>query len=70
MIDVDLEITLPSPWYGQSFELAQVGPINFLVGPNGSGKSQFARALAPHLLGSRFLGTDRLSGMEPGSSAG
>ena len=64
MIDVDLEITLPSPWYGQSFELAQVGPINFLVGPNGSGKSQFARALAPHLLGSRFLGTDRLSGME------
>ena len=64
MIDVDLEITLPSPWHGQSFELAQVGPINFLVGPNGSGKSQFARALDRHLPGSRFLGTDRLSGME------
>ena len=64
MIDMDLEITLPSPWHGQSFELAQVGPVNFLVGPNGSGKSQFARALAPRLPGSRFLGTDRLSGME------
>ena len=64
MIDMDLEITLPSPWHGQSFELAPVGPVNFLVGPNGSGKSQFARALAPRLPGSRFLGTDRLSGME------
>ena len=64
MINLDLEITLPSPWHGESFELAQVGPINFLVGPNGSGKSQFARELIRQLQNSRFLGTDRLTGME------
>lgn len=64
MINLGLEITLPLPWHGQSFELAQVGSVNFLVGPNGSGKSRFARELAQQMPNSRFLGTDRLSGME------
>ena len=64
MINFGLDITLPPPWYGQPFEIAQVGPVSFLVGPNGSGKSQFARELARRLPDSRFLGTDRLSGME------
>lgn len=64
MINLGLEILLPLPWHGQSFELDQIGPVNFLVGPNGSGKSQFARQLARQLPNSRFLGTDRLSGME------
>ena len=45
MIKIDLSFSLPQPWQAQTFEMQQVGPINYLVGPNGSGKSQFAAAL-------------------------
>ena len=64
MINLGIEIKLPQPWHGESFKLDQAGPVNFLVGSNGSGKSRFARAIVPSLPSSRFLGTDRLSGME------
>ena len=67
MIDFNLSFPLSSPWDNQSFEIDQVGPINYLVGPNGSGKSQFASALHDQLnrRGSvRLLDTDRLRGME------
>ena len=64
MIDLNLTLDLPAPWTTGSCHLDAVGPVNFLVGPNGSGKSRFADALAPRLPNSRFLRTDRLSGME------
>ena len=68
MIELELNFTLPPPWYGVPFQMSQIGEINFLVGPNGSGKSQFSRSLYQELqkLGvrTRLLGTDRLAGME------
>ena len=64
MIELNLTISLPTPWAGETFEAGQIGPVNFLVGPNGSGKSQFAKELAKRLQGALLLGTDRLSGME------
>ena len=64
MINEKPSFNLPVPWAGQPFEIERIGTINFLVGPNGSGKSQFASQLARHLQNSRFISTDRLSGME------
>ena len=67
MININLSLSLPSPWENQVFETDQVGPINFLVGPNGSGKSLFASTLHDQLNrgeNARLLGTDRLRGME------
>ena len=72
MINANLSLHLPSPWENQSFEINQLGPINFLVGPNGSGKSRFASVLLDQMKsipgGARLLGTDRLKEMaEPGA---
>ena len=65
MIRTDLSFQLPPPWKGQTFSIARLGPVNFLVGPNGTGKSRFIRALQAELGGhARLLGTDRLTGME------
>ena len=68
MIEHNLQVKLPVPWDGQTFQTNQIGAINFLVGPNGSGKSQFATQLLTDLRRRgrrvRLLGTDRLSGME------
>ena len=64
MIDLNLDLQLPSPWNNEPFHLDQVSPINYLVGPNGSGKSRFATTLAQSLENSRLLPTDRLTGME------
>ena len=64
MIELKLKLDLPAPWTNGSCDLDEVGLVNFLVGPNGSGKSRFADALAQRLTNSRFLRTDRLSGME------
>ena len=56
---------------GGTFEIHEVGPVNYLVGPNGSGKSRFAIGLLNELKsrgrGARLLGTDRLREMaDPG----
>lgn len=64
MLDKTIEFDLPPPWAQQKFKTTKIGHVNFLVGPNGSGKSRFAQALKGHLGQVRFLGTDRLSGME------
>ena len=34
MIDLNLDLQLPSPWNNEPFHLDQVSPINYLVGPN------------------------------------
>ena len=55
---------------GASSTIAFPSPIGFLVGPNGSGKSRFAEALISQLPSWRFLGTDRLAGMQKHSGLG
>ena len=65
-IKQDLKLELPPPWSGETFEVREIGPINFLVGPNGSGKSRFAGVLLSALNQTgkaRLLDTDRLSRM-------
>ena len=42
MIEEAITFVLPQPWAGETFEIDEVGPVNYLVGPNGSGKSRFA----------------------------
>ena len=64
MLQWDLLVNLPHPWNSGVFETQQIGTVNYLVGPNGSGKSQFAIALKSELVGSRILGSDRLSAMD------
>ena len=64
MIGMNVSISLPAPWVSGTFEINEIGPVNFLVGPNGSGKSQFAKELARNIKDARLLTTDRLSGME------
>src|ERR1700694_5554043 len=57
------QFQLPPPWKNINFNFALFGSVTYLVGPNGSGKSKFAFSLKQRI-GARFLGTDRLSGME------
>ena len=52
---------LPWPWGGEKFELTEIRPLNFIVGPLFSGKTRLARAIADGLLGSVFLGPERLA---------
>ncbi len=71
MIEEAITFVLPQPWAGETFEIDEVGPVNYLVGPNGSGKSRFAVELLRQLKnrggGVRLLGTDRLREMaDPG----
>lgn len=56
--------TLPLPWRDASFVTSHIGFINFLVGPNGSGKTRFAEQWKSRFQNSRFLGAERLHGME------
>jgi len=53
-------LTLPWPWGGERFTLAEVPPLTYLVGPLGSGKTRLAQALAQALPGGCFLPLDRL----------
>lgn len=69
MHPIKLVITLPIPWKNETFEMSEIGYINYLVGPNGTGKSQFAEQLKVffnnfnNALKSRVLSADRLTGL-------
>ncbi len=73
-IEIPVQITLQDLWGSSPFENKTWWPINFLVGANGTGKTRFADQLRNHLghaqLKPRFLGADRLSGLEKGSVYG
>lgn len=71
MIYCNAVVQLPPPWQpGTGLTFTLLSPVGFLVGPNGSGKSRFAEALARQLQHCRFLGTDRLRGMEKNQGMG
>ena len=70
MIKYKLKFPLPEPWKAAEFQIEQFGVMNFLVGPNGSGKTRFAEELRRNLPNSRFLGTDRLSGITKNEGLG
>jgi DNA-binding transcriptional MerR regulator len=55
-----LSFVLPWPWNGETFELKELSPINYLIGPLGSGKGQFARRLVAHLPDACEIDIDRL----------
>jgi len=50
---------LPWPWGGETFELRNIKPLNYLIGPLGSGKTRLAQALAENLPDARYVGLDR-----------
>lgn len=67
MYEIDLKLTLQVPWKNESFEMSEIGYINYLVGPNGTGKSQFSEQLKKFFnsisLKCRVLSADRLTGL-------
>jgi DNA-binding transcriptional MerR regulator len=52
---------LPWPWGGESFELRDIRPLNYIVGPLGSGKTRLARTIAEAVPNAAFLGLERLA---------
>ena len=54
-----VEFELPWPWGGESFEMRDIRPLNYIVGPLGSGKTRLALRLSEVLPGAAFLGLDR-----------
>lgn len=73
-IKIPIEIKLQDLWGDAAFKGDTWWPINFLVGANGTGKTRFADGLKGALqkakLKSRFLGADRLSGLQKGTVFG
>ena len=71
-ITIPVEIKLQDLWGEAAFQGDTWWPINFLVGPNATGKTRFADGLTEPLqtanLKPRFLGADRLLGLERGQS--
>lgn len=71
-IRIPVTINIQDLWGEAAFTRESWWPINFLVGGNGTGKTRFADALKGHLqragLKERFLGADRLSGLEKGGN--
>lgn len=57
-----IALELPWPWGGESFELNDIRPLNFIVGPLFSGKTRLAHAIADALPGCAFIGLERLAG--------
>jgi DNA-binding transcriptional MerR regulator len=51
---------LPWPWGGETFELRDIQPLNYITGPLGSGKTRLAQRLAQMLPDAEFLGLERL----------
>lgn len=58
--EVRVAFDLPWPWGGESFELRDIHPLNFITGPLGSGKTRLARAIAENLPDAAFIGPERL----------
>lgn len=54
-----LSFTLPWPWNGERFELAEVRRLNYIVGPLGSGKTRLMHCIAAALPGCIYLGEER-----------
>lgn len=54
-----LSFTLPWPWNGERFELAEVRRLNYIVGPLGSGKTRLMHCIAAALPGCIYLDEDR-----------
>lgn len=50
-----LSFTLPWPWNGERFELAEVRRLNYIVGPLGSGKTRLMHCIAAALPGCVYL---------------
>ncbi|MCP4317585.1 MAG: MerR family transcriptional regulator [Hyphomicrobiales bacterium] len=60
---------LPWPWGGETFELHDVRPLNFITGPLGSGKTRLANTIADALPDAAFLGLERLDDDAAGAHA-
>jgi DNA-binding transcriptional MerR regulator len=58
--EISVAFELPWPWGGESFELRDIRPLNYIIGSLGSGKTRLARRLAETLPNAVFLGLDRL----------
>ena len=73
-IKIPVEVKLNDLWGDAPFQAEHWGPINFLVGANGTGKTRVAEALRAPLrrekLKMRFLGADRLTGLEKNNAYG
>lgn len=54
-----LSFTLPWPWNGERFELAEVRRLNYIVGPLGSGKTRLMHCIAAALPGCTYLDEER-----------
>ncbi|MBD2343892.1 ATP-dependent nuclease [Anabaena subtropica] len=69
-MELQVNISLPYLWNGQSFQKNEWGYLNFLVGQNGTGKTLFAEQLNQQCqtqgLNTRYLSAERLSGLEKG----
>ncbi len=67
MLTISLKLTLQVPWKNETFEMSEIGYINYLVGANGTGKSQFSEQLKNFFnqnnLKCRVLSADRLNGL-------
>ncbi len=74
-ITLPIQIRMPELWGADEFTNETWWPVNFLVGGNGTGKTRFAEHLTRQLpsilnrlnLKSRFLGAERLAGLEKGN---
>ena len=64
-----LSFTLPWPWNGERFELAEVRRLNYIVGPLGSGKTRLMRCIAAALPGCIYLDEDRQGHAVPDGGA-
>ena len=58
---VEVAFALPWPWGGESFELHDIRPLNYITGPLFSGKTRLAHAIADHLPATTFVGLDRFA---------
>jgi DNA-binding transcriptional MerR regulator len=56
---ISVAFSLPWPWGGERFELADIRPLNYITGPLGSGKTRLAKLLAESLPDAAFVGLDR-----------
>lgn len=69
-MELQVNISIPYLWNGQTFQKNEWGYLNFLVGSNGTGKTLFAEQLKQQCqsqgLMTRYLNAERLNGFEKG----